>query len=159
MDKGYDQRELDHQSTCQQPQPRHWTIHWHELEPTAVAFLSLFCFSFFLFPHFSPKMFISIRCCRKCITTTFICSTTKLEFGYSVMRHYSIIPLCTFCGKLQTFPTVNSKTRFLLHWTQKYTPVLSWRIADELLPEKELPTGHYAAYCRAASTCYPTWCM
>ena len=69
------------------------------------------------------------------------------------------LPLCTFRGKLWTFPTVRLKTfGFLLHRTQKYSPVLFWRIPHELLPEKELPSGHYAAYSRAAETCYPTWC-
>ena len=54
------------------------------------------------------------------------------------------LPLCTFRGKLQTFLPVKSKTiGYLLHRTQKYTPVPFWRILCELLPEKELPSGHY----------------
>ena len=53
--------------------------------------------------------------------------------AHTVFRH----PLCTFRGKLRTFPTVKSKTiGFLLHRTQKYTPVPFWRIPRELLPEK-----------------------
>ena len=69
------------------------------------------------------------------------------------------VPLCIFSGKLRTFPTVKSKTtRLLLHQTQQYTPVLFWRIPQELLPEKELLSGHYAAYSRVAGTCYRTWC-
>ena len=43
------------------------------------------------------------------------------------------LPLCTFRGKLRTFPMVKSKTiGFLLHRTKKYTPVLFWRIPREL---------------------------
>ena len=66
-------------------------------------------------------------------------------------------PLCTFHSKLRTFPMVKSKTiGLLLHRTQKYTPVPFWRIPCELLPEKELQRGHYAALSRTAGTCYPT---
>ena len=75
--------------------------------------------------------------------------------AHRAFRH----PVCTFRGKLRTFPTVKSKTiGFLLHRTQKYSPVPFWRIPHELLPEKELQSGHYAAYSRAAGTCYPTGC-
>ena len=56
-------------------------------------------------------------------------------------------PLQTFSGKLRTFPTVKSKTiGFLLDRTQEYTPVLVAKTPRELLPEKELLSGHYAAY-------------
>ena len=69
------------------------------------------------------------------------------------------LPLRTFSGKLRTFPTVKSKTiGVLLDRTQLYTTVLFWGIPHELLPEKELPSGHYAAYSRVAGMCYPTRC-
>ena len=54
VDKEKDHRELDHQSTCQQPQPGHWSIHWPELEPTSVAPITLSPLH-----HFSPKLFIT----------------------------------------------------------------------------------------------------
>ena len=69
------------------------------------------------------------------------------------------LPLPTFSGKLQTFPTVKSKTiGFLLDWTQQYTPVLFTKTPRELLPEKELLSGHYAAYSEVAGPCYTKWC-
>ena len=69
-------------------------------------------------------------------------------------------PLCTFSGKLRTFPTVKSKTiGFLLDLTQQYTPVLFAKTPRELLLEKELLSGHYAAYSEVAGTCYTTRCM
>ena len=47
------------------------------------------------------------------------------------------LPFCIFSGKLQTFPTVKSKTiEFLLNLTQQYTPVLFAKTPCELLPEK-----------------------
>ena len=65
----------------------------------------------------------------------------------------------TFSGKLRTFPTVKSKTiGFLLDRTQQYTPVLVAKTPCELLPEKELLSGHYAAYAEVAGTCYTTTC-
>ena len=68
-------------------------------------------------------------------------------------------PLRTFSGKLRTFPTVKSKTiGFLLDRTQQYTPVLVAKTPRELLPEKELLSGHYAAYSEVAGTCYTTTC-
>ena len=54
------------------------------------------------------------------------------------------LPLHTFSGKLQTFPTVKSKTiGFLL---KNYAWVTSENIAA---------SAHYA---RVPGTCYPTWC-
>ena len=42
---------------------------------------------------------------------------------------------------------VKSKTiGLLLDLTQQYTPVLFAKTSHELLPEKELLSGHYAAY-------------
>ena len=62
------------------------------------------------------------------------------------------LPLCTFRGKLRTFPTVKSKTiAFLLDLTQQYTLVLFAKIPRELLLEKELLSGHYAAYSEVAT--------
>ena len=62
------------------------------------------------------------------------------------------LPLRTFSGKLRTFPTVKSKTiGFLLDLTQRYTPVLCAKTPCELLPEKELLSGHYAAYSEVAA--------
>ena len=67
--------------------------------------------------------------------------------------------LRTFSGKLRTFPTVKSKTiGFLLDRTQQYTPVLVAKTPRELLPEKELLSGHYAAHSEVAGTCYTTTC-
>ena len=66
------------------------------------------------------------------------------------------LPLRTFCGKLRTFPTVKSKTFEFLHRAQKKSTLQFLRIPNDLLPEKELPSGHYGAYSRAAGTCYPT---
>ena len=69
------------------------------------------------------------------------------------------LPLCTFSGKLRTFPMVKSNTiGFLLDLIQQYTPVLFAKTPRELLPEKELLSGHYAAYSEVASTCYTTRC-
>ena len=57
------------------------------------------------------------------------------------------LPLCTFSGKLQTFPTMKLKTiGLLLDRTQQYTAVCFAKTPRELLPEKELLSGHYAAY-------------
>ena len=54
--------------------------------------------------------------------------------------------------KLQTFPTVKSKTiGFLLDLTQQYIPVVFAKTPRELLPEKELLSGHYAAYSEVAA--------
>ena len=65
------------------------------------------------------------------------------------------LPLHTFSGKLWTFLTVKSKTiGFLLNLTQRYTPVLFTKIPCELLPEKELLSGHYAANSEVAGTCH-----
>ena len=65
----------------------------------------------------------------------------------------------TFSGKLRTFPRVKSKTiGFLLDLTQQYTLVLFTKTPCELLLEKELLSGHYAAYSKVAGTCYTTWC-
>ena len=62
------------------------------------------------------------------------------------------LPLQIFSGKLQTFPTVKSKTiGCLLNLTQQYTPVLFAKTPRELLPEKELLSGHYAAYSEVAA--------
>ena len=62
------------------------------------------------------------------------------------------LPLRTFSGKLRTFPTVKSKTiGFLLDLTQQYTPVLFAKTPRKLLPEKELLSGHYAAYSEVAA--------
>ena len=61
------------------------------------------------------------------------------------------LPLPTFSSKLRTFPTVKSKTiGFLLDLTQQYTPVLFAKTPCELLPEKELLSGHYVAYSEVA---------
>ena len=50
------------------------------------------------------------------------------------------------------FPTVKSKTiGFLLDLTQRYTPVLFAETLRELLPEKELLSGHYVAYSEVAA--------
>ena len=50
------------------------------------------------------------------------------------------------------FSTVKSKTNgFLLDLTQQYTPVLFTKTPRELLPEKELLSGHYAAYSEVAA--------
>ena len=65
------------------------------------------------------------------------------------------LPLCTLNGKLQTFPTVKSKTiGFLLDRTQEYTPVHFGKSPRELLPEKVQLSGHYAAYFEIDGTCY-----
>ena len=54
------------------------------------------------------------------------------------------LPLCTLRGKLQTFPTVKSKTiGFLLDRTQQYTPVHFGKSPCELLPEKVQLSDHY----------------
>ena len=64
-----------------------------------------------------------------------------------------LLPLRTFSGKLRTFPMVKSKTiGFLLDLTQQYTPVLFTKTPCELLPEKELLSGHYAACSEVACT-------
>ena len=55
--------------------------------------------------------------------------------------------LRTFSGKLRTLPTVKSKTiGFPLDRTQQCTPVLVAKTPRELLPEKELLSGHYATH-------------
>ena len=62
------------------------------------------------------------------------------------------LPLRTFSGKLRTFPMVKSKTiGFLLDLTHQYTPVLFAKTPRELLPEKELLSGHYGAYSEVAA--------
>ena len=61
------------------------------------------------------------------------------------------LALRTFSGELRTFPMVKSKTiGFLLDLTQQHTPVLFAKTL-ELLPEKELLSGHYAAYSEVAA--------
>ena len=62
------------------------------------------------------------------------------------------LSLCTFSGKLRTFPTVKSKTiGFCLDLTLQYTLVLFVKTPRELLPEKELLNGHYAAFSEVAA--------
>ena len=47
---------------------------------------------------------------------------------------------------------MKSKTiGFLLDLTQQYTPVLFAKTSRELLPEKELLSGHYVAYYEVAA--------
>ena len=70
-------------------------------------------------------------------------------------RHLSI-HFEPFAVSYELFPRpVKSKTiGFLLDRTQQYTPVLVAKTPRELLPEKELLSGHYAAYSAVAGTCY-----
>ena len=74
---------------------------------------------------------------------------------HQAFRH----PLRTFSSKLRTFPMVKSKTIAFFHdRTQQYTPVLVAKTPHELLPEKELLSGHYAAYSEIAGI-RPFWCL
>ena len=85
--------------------------------------------------------------------STFICGNSGYLFpkcwNWKICHTHQAfkLPLCTFSGKLQTFPTVKSKTiGFLLNLIQQCTPVLFAKTPCESLPEKELLSGHYVAY-------------
>ena len=91
----------------------------------------------------------------------FICGNSQCRFpkcwNWQIYHaHWAFkVPLHTFSGKLQTFPTVKSKTIRFFSMKPNSTLQLFWRIPR--VPEKELPSGHYAAYSRVAGTCYCTW--
>ena len=66
-------------------------------------------------------------------------------------------PAGTLSGKLRTFPTVKSKTIEFFSIQPNNTTINSTEFSSKkLLPEKELQSGHYAAYFEVpvADTCY-----